>query len=415
MSNLPVNGPSSAPFAESAEAEASALYEQHGARVYAFCLGRLGDREEAADAVQDTYAKAWIALRDGVEIRQPLAWLLTIAGNVCTSRYRARSARPIEMPLPDDAEATVTYLPRAAELAGLPSALRALPDEQRRAFVLRELRGCSYGEIGRDLGVSYASVAALLHRSRRAIAANLRDVGGRALVAVPLPGVFKSAFEGGAAAVATTATCAILLTGPQIGSAPFQNRTLPPTPAGRDVTSTVPPGTEVVRDVGGGENTATGNTPVVATRARRGGGSLRGGTAAEIAASSARAGSIAPPRAPLDGSTAAAPVDAETPRTTEPTPNRSPPSVEGVTSPPRGTAHGASTSVTKTKSPASAASNGAERSLPPQANGNGSPGNGAGAGAAQSHGPPADPGASQGDGPPANPGSQGNGPPPNGG
>ena len=159
MSSLQAPRAGDPTLADAAEAEASVLYELHGARVHAFCLGRLGDREEAADAVQDTFAKAWIALRDGCEVRQPLAWLLTIAGNVCASRYRARRARPIETPLRDDAEGPA-FDQRPPELVGLPTALRALPEEQRRAFVLRELRGCSYEEIGLDLGVSYSSVAA---------------------------------------------------------------------------------------------------------------------------------------------------------------------------------------------------------------------------------------------------------------
>ena len=152
MSSWQVNNSDQNANAEAADVEASALFEQHRARVYRFCLGRLGNREDAADAVQDTYAKAWGALRDGSDVHQPLAWLLTIAGNVCTSRHRARSARPVEVPLSDEAAAaTVTHLSRI-ELAGLPAALRALPDGQRRAFVLRELRGCSYEEICDDLG-----------------------------------------------------------------------------------------------------------------------------------------------------------------------------------------------------------------------------------------------------------------------
>ena len=408
MSNLPLNSASSPSIAETAEADASALFELHGARVYAFCLGRLNDREEAADAVQDTFAKAWLALRDGCEVRQPLAWLLTIAGNVCTSRHRARRARPVETPLADDTEATVSYLPRA-ELAGLATALRALPDEQRRAFVLRELRGCSYGEIGRDLGVSYASVAALLHRSRRAIAASLSDAGRRALVAVPLPGVFKSAFEGGAAAVATTATCTILLAAPQLGSAPPRNHTLPATATGPAVTSTVPPRAVVIRDRGREGDTTEVNSSEVVAPAGQDAAPSRSGTTAGIAAS-ARTKPSSPSQTSLARSAAAPPLDAEAPsRTTEPTLIRSSQPVEGVTSPVPPKAPGASNAATKTKSPASSSSKDVERSLPPQANGNGNPGGDAGS--AQGNGPPADPGA-QGNGPPANPGGQGNGPPP---
>ena len=213
--------------ADPADIEASELFELHRARVYRFCFGRLGDREEAADAVQDTYAKAWLALRNGCEIRQPLPWLLTIAANVCASRYRAKRARPFETPLTEAAEATVTSLP-PAELTGLPAALRALPDGQRRAFVLRELRGCSYEEICDDLGVSQSSLAALLHRARKAVASSLAGTGRRALSVIPLPGALKAFLQGGAAngtaiyaaagaAVAATAAGTALLVGSQLG------------------------------------------------------------------------------------------------------------------------------------------------------------------------------------------------------
>ena len=220
-------------LARVADHEASTLYEQHRHRIYRFCLGRLGDREEAHDAVQDTYAKAWLALRDGCEVREPLAWLLTIARNVCASRFRARSARPIETPLYDEAIATVTYLNRA-ELAGLPAAVRALPDEQRRAFVLRELRGCSYEEICETMGASHASVAALLHRARRSVAAALGGTGKRVLVLVPFPAVVRSAFEGSGgviaatAAATATATGTMLLVGPHV---PLRHHDQSPPPA----------------------------------------------------------------------------------------------------------------------------------------------------------------------------------------
>jgi RNA polymerase sigma-70 factor (ECF subfamily) len=206
------------PDLERADREAGVLFERHRGRVYRFCLARLGDREEAADAVQDTFTKGWIALRDGCEVRQPLAWLLTIASNVCTSRHRARRARPAETPLLEDTEASVTHL-APVELASLPEALRALPEEQRRVFILRELRGCSYDEIGQAVGASQPAVTGLLHRARRSVAASLAGAGRSALAAIPLPGFVRAALEGGGAVAATAsvtvaASAALLIVGP---------------------------------------------------------------------------------------------------------------------------------------------------------------------------------------------------------
>ena len=222
MATFPSQQLASGFHADQVETEFGELYDLHSERVFRFCLRRLENREDAADAVQDTFAKAWLALRDGCQVREPLAWLLTVAANVCASRYRASRARPAQAPLTDNA-ASVAPL-TSSELSGLPEALRALPDEQRHVFVLRELRGCSYDEIGDAIGASQASVAGLLHRARRSLAASLSGAGKKVMVALPFPSVLRSAFEGSGAIVtataAATAAGTLALVGPPLPDLP---------------------------------------------------------------------------------------------------------------------------------------------------------------------------------------------------
>ena len=157
---------------EASAAERTAdLYARHGQRVYSFCRSRLRNPEEAQDAAQTAFLYALGSLRRGVVPRNELAWLLTIADNVCRSSRRTLGRR-----LALVANADVEELEAAApslnaetreEIAQLRAALEQLPDRQRQAILLREWQGVSYADIAEQLGLSLAAVETLLFRSRR--------------------------------------------------------------------------------------------------------------------------------------------------------------------------------------------------------------------------------------------------------
>ena len=186
------------------------MYEHYAERIRSFCARRLDDPHEAADAVQDTFLRAWLALRNGTHVRYPLPWLLTIADSVCVSRFRARRARVATTAL--SGEERVEFPEATDETAGLAAALRALPERQREALLRREVQGYSYDEIGAELGVSRASVAALLHRARLTVADKLRDARRGVAAFVPIPAFLRTSFEGGAGLAAGAAAVAIAVT-----------------------------------------------------------------------------------------------------------------------------------------------------------------------------------------------------------
>ncbi|MDX6412302.1 MAG: hypothetical protein QOE91_1818, partial [Gaiellaceae bacterium] len=162
------------------EADATrALYERYSRQILNYCVHQLNSREEAEDAVQTTFMNAFRGLKRGIVPEAEQAWLFKIAENVCLSRRRS-SWRRGKVESPNDFEVLQEIIPskhanRADELIGLEDALEAMPENQRRAILLREWQGLSYREIADELELSQAAVETLIFRARRSLAIGLES------------------------------------------------------------------------------------------------------------------------------------------------------------------------------------------------------------------------------------------------
>jgi RNA polymerase sigma factor (sigma-70 family) len=212
----------------SASEAAERLFQQHSGWIYGYCLRHLRSPEEAEDALQATYLNACRSLKDGFVPRAGSAWLLRVAHNVCITRLRS-SGRRARLEWVQDSEVleeTVAAPERTAvELIGLPEALATLPEQQRRAILLREWQGLSYREVADELGLTQSAVETLIFRARRSLAAALEYPDARrprALHGLNLGGVgaaLKSLLAGGvgvkaAATVAVAATATVVALDP---------------------------------------------------------------------------------------------------------------------------------------------------------------------------------------------------------
>jgi RNA polymerase sigma factor (sigma-70 family) len=162
-------------------AAAGDLYERYSAQIFGYCLHQLGSREEAEDAVQTTFMNAFRGLSRGIVPELESAWLFKIAHNVCLSRRRS-SWRRGRIEAPNNFEALQEIVPGreqvADELIRLQDALEEMPENQRRAILLREWQGLTYREISGELGLSQAAVETLIFRARRALAQGLEQDAG---------------------------------------------------------------------------------------------------------------------------------------------------------------------------------------------------------------------------------------------
>jgi RNA polymerase sigma-70 factor (ECF subfamily) len=152
-------------------ARAEELFVRYAQQIYAFCLYRLGDRQDAEDALQSTFLNAFRALDKGVVPYAEAAWLFKIAQNVCVTRRRS-AVRRRRLESPEQLADSVASPERDADgLVDLTGALYGLPLRQRRAIVLREWQGLDYAEIADRLGLTHSAVETLLHRARRSLRA----------------------------------------------------------------------------------------------------------------------------------------------------------------------------------------------------------------------------------------------------
>jgi RNA polymerase sigma-70 factor (ECF subfamily) len=190
-----------------AEAYAAALYRRHNRTIFRHCLRLLHRREDADDATQTTFIYALLNLRRGVVPEAELPWLYTIAGNVCSSqrrtgqrRGRLEHARDLDT-LQDTLPTPERQLPATAD--DFRAALRAMPDNQRNALLLREWQGLSYSEISAELGLSSSATETLLFRARRNLAERLQEkTGHRTFSGLSFVPLLQSLFQRAAATTA---------------------------------------------------------------------------------------------------------------------------------------------------------------------------------------------------------------------
>jgi RNA polymerase sigma-70 factor (ECF subfamily) len=163
------------------------LVALHRDRLWAVALRTLGDREEAADALQDALLSAYRAAPSYRGEARVTTWLHRVVVNACLDRVRRRQARPTD-PLPEDRElaAPGDALADRETALELEAALGALPLEQRAAIVLVDVQGLPVEEAARVLGCPVGTVKSRCSRGRARLALSLGHLRNRpAAAAVP--------------------------------------------------------------------------------------------------------------------------------------------------------------------------------------------------------------------------------------
>ena len=143
------------------------LYKSYAPEVYRFAFWLAGNSLEAEDITSETFVRAWVN-RSTIRTETLKAYLFTIARNLFLEQQR-KSKREVTL---DDVHTDPAPGPDAAvesqlELERVQGVLRAIPECDRTAFILRVQHELPYAEIARVLGLSLSSAKVKVHRVRK--------------------------------------------------------------------------------------------------------------------------------------------------------------------------------------------------------------------------------------------------------
>ncbi|HEY9072917.1 MAG TPA: sigma-70 family RNA polymerase sigma factor [Desulfobaccales bacterium] len=167
-------------LARGEEAALTELVRRYQRRLYHIAYRLLRDPLEAEDAVQEVFLKVYENAHRFEPKASVAAWLHRITANHCLNLLRRRhpqeSLDQEESYVPPDPGAGPLELLQERDLSRrLEELLNALPENQRRALVLKRFAGLSYQEIGEELGLSSQAVDGLLKRARHTLKQALQD------------------------------------------------------------------------------------------------------------------------------------------------------------------------------------------------------------------------------------------------
>jgi RNA polymerase sigma-70 factor, ECF subfamily len=154
---------------------AEGAFRRHYQQVYSYLRRRrIRDPHRAEELTQDVFAAAAAGLPDPQEGDPPvLAWLYTVARRRFVDETRVQRREPrVDLP---EARSSSYYGPFVAQ--ALREALGALPGGQRQVIVLKLLRGLTFVEIGREVGLTEAAAKMRFRRALEALREELIERG----------------------------------------------------------------------------------------------------------------------------------------------------------------------------------------------------------------------------------------------
>jgi len=156
-----------------------AIHERYHKRLFGYARQMLPGRQDAEDALQDVFVRAYSGLRANDRDLALRAWLFRVAHNRCIDELRRPAPPPPEVLhlVRSSAQDPLVEVDLRESLRRLIADVRRLPEQQRSALLLRELGGLSYAELAASLGISIGAVKSVLVRARIALAraAEARD------------------------------------------------------------------------------------------------------------------------------------------------------------------------------------------------------------------------------------------------
>ncbi len=162
------------------------LIERYQKTAYNVALRMMHHEEDAKDATQEALIKAFRSIQSFRGDSGFSTWLYRILVNTCKDELRKRRGNTVSLEqgrqtesgfeaieLADETFAPEVVLGNAATRQTINEAIRALPEQNRTAIVLRDVQGYSYEDIGVLLGCPVGTVKSRINRGRHLLKESL--------------------------------------------------------------------------------------------------------------------------------------------------------------------------------------------------------------------------------------------------
>ena len=159
-------------------------------QIYWLALRMLENEDDASDAAQEAFIKAYTSLGSFRRESRFSVWLYQMAKNICKDYLRRRKRHPVihlqgedndnedgEIEVPDERYSPEKLALRAENVQAVREAIAALPEDCREILVMREIGGLSYDELGKALELESGTVKSRLNRARKKLYALLVQSG----------------------------------------------------------------------------------------------------------------------------------------------------------------------------------------------------------------------------------------------
>ncbi|MDO5551888.1 MAG: sigma-70 family RNA polymerase sigma factor [Lachnospiraceae bacterium] len=154
------------------------LYQNTDRTIYSFILSILKNPQDAEEVMQETYMKIWTSAASYHSQGKPLAWMFTIARNLCYMKFREQKHQS-DLGLEDlDGLETGEFCPQienAADKLVLKAALETLKEEERQIVLLKNSSGLKHREIAELLRMPLATVLSKYNRAMKKLEQYLRE------------------------------------------------------------------------------------------------------------------------------------------------------------------------------------------------------------------------------------------------
>ncbi len=154
------------------------LYLNTDKTIYSFILSILKNPQDAEEVMQETYLKVWISAASYQSQGKPLAWMFTIARNLCYMKFREQK-RMADVGLDDlNGEETGELcipLENMTDAMVLRAALEILKEDERQIVLLHASAGLKHREIAEGLNLPLATVLSKYNRAMKKLKQYLRE------------------------------------------------------------------------------------------------------------------------------------------------------------------------------------------------------------------------------------------------